>query len=74
MRSTEYCSISMVTHGITIATYLKLCLYMLPPPQDFEILGWCPAGSVLPHGEKVPLYPWLATLLVMVSQQKCLKG
>ena len=24
-------------------------------PQDIEILGWCPAGSVLPHGEKVPL-------------------
>ena len=21
----------------------------------FEILGWCPAGSVLPHGEKLPL-------------------
>ena len=24
-------------------------------PQDFEILGWCPAEPVLPHGEKVPL-------------------
>ena len=36
--------------------------------RDFEILGWCPAWSVLPHGEKVPLYPWLATLLVMVSR------
>ena len=34
-------------------------------PRDFEILGWCP---VLPHGEKVPLQPWLATLLVMLSQ------
>ena len=22
---------------------------------SFKILGWCPAGSVLPHGEKVPL-------------------
>ena len=21
----------------------------------FEILGWCPVGPVLPHGEKVPL-------------------
>ena len=20
-----------------------------------EMLGWCPAGPVLPHGEKVPL-------------------
>ena len=24
-------------------------------PRDIEILGWYPAGSVLPHGEKVPL-------------------
>ena len=24
-------------------------------PWDSEILGWCPAGSVLPHGEKVSL-------------------
>ena len=24
-------------------------------PQDFEILGWCPAGTFLPQGEKVPL-------------------
>ena len=23
--------------------------------RDYEILGWCPAGPVLPHGEKVPL-------------------
>ena len=23
--------------------------------QDIEILGWCPVGLVLPHGEKVPL-------------------
>ena len=22
---------------------------------DYEILGWCPAGPVLPHGQKVPL-------------------
>ena len=32
--------------------------YGYPPklfPQDFEILGWCPAGPVLPQGEKVPL-------------------
>ena len=36
-------------------------------PRDIEILGWCPAGSVLHHGE-VSLWPWLATLLVMVSQ------
>ena len=24
-------------------------------PRDIKILGWCPAGPVLPHGEKVPL-------------------
>ena len=24
-------------------------------PRDYEILGWCPAGPVLPQGEKVPL-------------------
>ena len=36
-------------------------------PRDFEILGWCPAGPVLPNVEKVPLWPWLATLLVIVS-------
>ena len=24
-------------------------------PQDVKILGWYPAGSVLPHGKKVPL-------------------
>ena len=23
--------------------------------SNFEILGWCPAGPVLPHGEKMPL-------------------
>ena len=23
--------------------------------RDFEILGWCPVGPVLPHQEKVPL-------------------
>ena len=23
--------------------------------RDYEILGWCPAGPVLPHEEKVPL-------------------
>ena len=22
---------------------------------NFHLLGWCPAGSVLPHGERVPL-------------------
>ena len=26
-----------------------------PTPQDIEILGWCPTGTVLPHGAHVPL-------------------
>ena len=32
----------------------KLVEYTFPP-RDIEILGWCPAVSVLPHGEKVSL-------------------
>ena len=36
--------------------------------EDIKILGWCPAGPVFTHGEKVPLKPWLATLLEMISQ------
>ena len=24
-------------------------------PRDFEILAWCPAGPILPHGKNVPL-------------------
>ena len=55
------------------ATYLSLRIFVsfigvFVPPRDFEILGWCPAGPVLFHGEKVPIWPWLATLLVMVSR------
>ena len=29
--------------------------YFLYCGLDIERLGWCPVGSVLPHGEKVPL-------------------
>ena len=43
-------------------------------PGDIEILSCYPAGPVLPHGDKVPLQPWLATILVMVSRYKCLMG
>ena len=39
-----------------------------------KILDWCPAGSVLPHGEKVTLELWSATLFVIVLQQKYLWG
>ena len=35
--------------------------------RDIEIQGWFPAGSVLPHE---PLWPFLATLLMTVSQKK----
>ena len=24
-------------------------------PPNIKILGWCPVGPVMPHGEKVPL-------------------
>ena len=35
--------------------YSDLSMRVLVYPRDYEILGWCPAGSVLPYGEKVPL-------------------
>ena len=59
----EGVSLALVGHPSSDGVTIKM-----PYPRDFEILGWCPAGPVLPHGEKVPLQPWLATLLVMVSQ------
>ena len=34
-----------------IAIYADIAIY----PRDYVILGWCPAGPVLPHGDKVPL-------------------
>ena len=48
--------------------FFQVQIKVLPPPQDIEVLGSCPAGPVLHHGEKVPLQPWLTTLLLMVSQ------
>ena len=41
--------------------------------EVIEILGWYPARLVLPHGE-VSLKPWLAILLVMMSQKSNLWG
>ena len=35
-------------------------------------MSYCPAGSVLSHGEKVLLKPWLVVFLVILSQQKYL--
>ena len=48
--------------------YIMPLFKKLKVTKDTEILGWCPVESVLPHGEKVPLWPWFTTLLVMVSQ------
>ena len=33
----------------------KLLRYEISVNRDIKILGWCPAGLVLPHREKVPL-------------------
>ena len=33
----------------------NLTILLTVLPRDIEILGWCPAGPVLPHWEKVPL-------------------
>ena len=38
-----------------LKTFSFYYLVWQSPPKDFEILGWCSAGPVLPHGEKVPL-------------------
>ena len=37
----------------TVASQLQLSFSC--SNSVIEILGWCPAGPVLPHGEKVPL-------------------
>ena len=42
--------------------------------QVIETLGWYTARSVLLHGEKMSLQPWLAILLVKVSQKNILWG
>ena len=50
----------------TYLLFMYLCTYVLIYvliyviimylyPRDFELLGWCPAGPVLPPGGKVPL-------------------
>ena len=46
----EGASLALVGHPSSDGVTIKM-----PYPRDFEILGWCPAGPVLPHGEKVPL-------------------
>ena len=50
-----------IAHKTDFAILTVLCVSpaelcaLLINPQDIEILGWCPAGPVLPHVEKVPL-------------------
>ena len=46
----EGASLALVGHSSSNGVMMKM-LY----PQDFEILGWCPVGPVLPHVEKVLL-------------------
>ena len=53
---------------MTCISIPALICVSVPFLRDFEILGWFPARPVLAHGEKVPLQPWLATLLVIVSR------
>ena len=41
-------------------SHLSICPSLHPSqatrrPRGIEILGWGPAGPILPHGEKVPL-------------------
>ena len=46
---------------LRVKTYIEIS-------RDIKILIWQAMVPALPH------YPWLATLLVMMSQQKCLMG
>ena len=52
----------MFTSKIRSTITLQNCIYKVHDnkypgcyPGDIKTLGWCPAGPVLPHGEKVPL-------------------
>ena len=56
---------------VQIHTNLVSNTMLSSPLQKKEI---CLIGLSLPQGKKVSLYPWLATLLVMVLQQKYLMG
>ena len=37
-----------------IVQFLFIQIYSFYLPRDIKMLGWCPVGPVLPHGEKVP--------------------
>ena len=44
-----------VTDVLKDYLFIYLFILFIYFPQDFEILGWCPTVTFLPHGEKVPL-------------------
>ena len=53
--------VTRAVRNCTVKTILEMARQQFCPfevhcnKKDFEILGSCPAGPVLPHGEKVPL-------------------
>ena len=53
LEKSAYCSLFTLP-SLQLGIFLELSLELLLS-QDIEILGWCPAGSVLAHGEKAPL-------------------
>ena len=46
---------AMSVDAVFVTNMIILAMVQRFIPETFKILGWCPAGSVLPHGEKVPL-------------------
>ena len=51
---TDLC-IDFIKFLLNLFFFFSLLSICFKFPQDIEILGWRPAGPVLPHGEKVPL-------------------
>ena len=46
---------NITSSEFSVYSHSKINVLSNVSPQDIEILGWCPAGLALPHGEKVPL-------------------
>ena len=42
--------------GLIIESCKVFCKIVVRFPEDIETLHWCPAGPVLPHGEKTCLF------------------
>ena len=59
--------LSVFDHFVGLVRII-LILKFTKCPIDYKTLGWSLSRSVLPHEEKVPLQPWLTTLLVLASQ------